>query len=230
VSYRSLETPQGPRSSHIIAPVEATTAQLVTASVGVGGTLAAALLTQLLGRRAERERRTAEDRSRWLADRLRLNAHLLAGSLALERDLWSACAHLDREERGRRLPNHTSILLTPEGGVPGVLDGIDRSILVDAIEDSFERLYDLENLVAEISLVGTTSEANAARALHEALWNVTGLMEGYEQFDIVADAVEACRTARDDFTRVARQGLRVDGAPVAPDARPRAKRPLGRST
>lgn len=41
-------------------------------------------------------------------------------------------------------------------------------------------------------------------------------MEGYEQFDIAADAVEACRTARDDFTRVARQGLRVDGAPVAP--------------
>jgi hypothetical protein len=201
----------------------------VIASVGVGGTLAAALLTQLLSRRAERERRTAEDRSRWLADRLRLNACLLAGSLALERDLWSACAHLDSEEREQRLPNHTSILLTPEEGVPGILDGIDRSILVDAIEDSFERLNDLENLVAEISLVGTTSEANAARALHEALWKVTGMMEGYEQFDFVADAVEACRTARDDFTRVARQGLRVDGAPVAPDPRPRAKRFVERS-
>ena len=106
--------------------------------------------------------------------------------------------------------------------MPGILDGIDRSILVDAIEDSFERLNDLENLVAEISLVGTTAEANAARVLHEALWDVTGLMEAFEQFDLAAGAVETCRTARDDFTRVARQGLRVDGAPVAPDGRPRA--------
>jgi len=195
----------------------------------VGGTLAAALLTQLLSRRAERDRRAAEDRSRWLGDRLRLNARLLAGSLALERDLWSACAHLDRQEREDRLPGHKSILLTLEEGLPGILDDIDRSILVDAIEDSFERLNDLEGLVAEISIVGTTSEANAARALHEALWDVTGMLEAYEQFDIVADAVEACRSARDDFTRVARQGLRVDGAPVAPDTRPPAKRLVERS-
>src|SRR4030095_12439018 len=131
--------------------MDATTAQILTASVGVAGTLAAALLTQLLGRRAERERRIADDKSRWLKDRLNLNTRLLAGCLSLERDLWSACAQLDPEEREHRMAGHTTILLTPEEGIPGILDTEARSIIVEAIEDAFERLQELENAVAEIA-------------------------------------------------------------------------------
>jgi hypothetical protein len=201
--------------------MDATTAQILTASVGVAGTLAAALLTQLLGRRAERERRIADDKSRWLKDRLNLNTRLLAGCLSLERDLWSACAQLDPEEREHRMAGHTTILLTPEEGIPGILDTEARSIIVEAIEDAFERLQELENAVAEIALIGTTSEAEAAREMHQALWQVVSLLEGFQRFDLAADAVEACRSARDGFMRAARQGLRVDGELIQPDVRPR---------
>ena len=96
-----------------------TTVHLLLASLGVAGTLAAALLTQLLAGRAERQRRLREDQSRWLTDRLRVNTTFLARSLSLERDLWSAAALLDRDDRLVRMPVHTSIFLTPEEGIPG---------------------------------------------------------------------------------------------------------------
>ena len=62
--------------------MDETTVQLLVASVGVAGTLAGALLGQLLAGRAERQRRLAENQSRWLADSLRVNTRFLAGSLS----------------------------------------------------------------------------------------------------------------------------------------------------
>lgn len=194
---------------------------LVVATVGVVGTLSAALLTQLLSLRAERLRRAAEDRSRWLADRLRISSQFLAKSLSLERDLWSAAAQLDRDDRAVRMPGHTTILLTPDEGLPGVLDAITREILVEEIEKAFERLDELEEVAAEIALVGSPSEVEAASELHESLWSVVGLLEAYAPFDEAADAVEACRSARDRFLQAARTGLRAEGQVPAIDNRPR---------
>ena len=198
-----------------------TTMQVVIASVGVVGTLAAALLTQLLTGRAEQRRRVAEDHSRWLADRLRVNTRFLAGSLSLERDLWSAASHLDRDDRVVRMPGLTTIFAAPEEGLPGVFDEITLSILVEAVEEAFTRLDALEELAAEIALVGTEDEVHAARELQDALVEVVGLLEGYQPFDAAADAVERVRAARDAFTRSARAGLRTGGEVGALDARPR---------
>ena len=80
--------------------------------------------------------------------------------LSVERQLWSACSHLDREARAERLPGHTSILLTPPAGVAPVLDGLTREIVVDAVEDAFEALEELELLAAEVALTGTSSETD----------------------------------------------------------------------
>jgi hypothetical protein len=195
--------------------------QVAVAAVGVVGTLAAALLTQLLAGSAERRRRLADDRSRWLSDRLRVNTRFLAGALSLERDLWSAAAQLDPDDRSVRMPGFTTILLTPDHGIPGVFDETTRSILVEAVEDAFTRLDALEELAAEIALVGTGGEIRAARELHEALWGAAGCLESYQPFDVAADAVERARTARDAFTNAARAGLRAGGSIGALDGRPR---------
>jgi len=197
--------------------VDQSTAQLLTAGIGIGGTLAAALLTQSLARLGERERRAADDQTRWLGDRLRASTRMLAGALALERDLWSACSHLDPDTRAERMPGHTTILLTPESGLPGIFDQVTREILVEAVEDAFQRLDQLEEVVAEIGLVGSTEEGRTALKLHKRLWDVAGLLEGYADFDSAADAVFRCRSARDAFSEAARRSLRVAGPHIAAD-------------
>jgi hypothetical protein len=195
--------------------------ELVLAVVGIAGTLSAALLTQILASRAEERRRLSEDQTRWLLERRRVSAELLAGALKLERQLWSACSHLDNDARAARLPGYTSILLTPTKGVPPVLDELAREILVDAIEDAFEAVDSLEVLVAEVALVGTAEEAVRARALLESLGDVVGLLETFASFHDGADAVERSRSARDAYLEAARAGLRVEGPATSPDSWPR---------
>ncbi|MFG2927278.1 hypothetical protein [Streptomyces achromogenes] len=195
--------------------------QVVTTALGVGGTLAAALLTQAFNRRAERERHEREDRSRWLTERQRVAAKFLAGALALERNLWSLCSHLDREIRPERLPGHTTVLLIPDEGIPDVIDALTREILVDGIETAFGDLDTLEELVAEITLIGTPSEALAASELHDRLGDVVGMLEGFVPFDDAADAVQECRSIRDAFSAAARESLQVEGGYHLPDRRPR---------
>lgn len=151
---------------------------------------------------------------------MRVNTRFLAGSLSLERDLWSAAAQLDPDDRSVRIPGHTTILLTPEQGIPGVIDKVSRSILVEAVEDAFERLDALEEVAAEIALVGTVEEVDSARALHEALWDVTGDLESYQAFDVAADAVERARAARDAFTSASRRALRSSRDTPPTDRRP----------
>ena len=197
------------------------TVQLLVASVGVFGALAGALLSQLLAGKAERQRRLAEDRSRWLTDSLRVNTRFLAGSLRLERDLWSAAAQLDHDDRPVRMPAHSTILLTPEQGIPGVFDAVTRSILVEAVEDAFERLDALEEMVAEIALVGTVEEVRSAQGLHEALWDAAGGLESYQAFDVVTDAVLRAKAARDAFTTASRVALRPSDKTRSNDRPPR---------
>jgi hypothetical protein len=201
--------------------VDASTVQLITASVGVAGTLTAAVLTQMLARRAESDRRASEDRARWLQERLRVNSQFLSGALALERDIWSADSQLDRDSRNERMPGYTTILLTPKEGLPGIFDELTRTILVEAIEDAYSRLDEMELLVAQIALIGTLEEAIAARTLHEALWDAAGMLETYASFDDACEVVLAARRARDHFAEAARSGLRVDGEAVPVDRRPR---------
>lgn len=187
----------------------------------MGGTLAAAVVTQILARKAEKDRRASEDKARWLQERLRVSSQFLSEAISLERDIWSAASHLDRDDRDERMPGYTTILLTPEEGLPGIFDELTRTILVEAVEDAFSRLDSIELLVAQVALIGTPEEAKTARGLHEALWDATGLLEAYASFDDTADAVEAVREAKDQFAEAARSSLRVDGKAIPIDRRPR---------
>ncbi|MFJ1809942.1 MULTISPECIES: hypothetical protein [unclassified Streptomyces] len=113
-------------------------------------------------------------------------------------------------------------LLIPDEGIPGVIDALNRDILVDGIESAFENLDALEELVAEITLIGTPGEATAAVELHNRLFDVVGLLEGFAPFDDAADTVQECRSIRDAFSIAARESLQVDGGFHPPDRRPRA--------
>jgi hypothetical protein len=178
--------------------------------VGVAGTLAGALLSQLLSTRAEQRRRLAEDRSRWLSDRLRVNSRFLAGCLKLERDLWSAAAQLDRDDRPVRMPGYTTIFLTPEEGLPGVFDGLTRSILVKAMEDGFARLDALEELAAEIALFGTEREVATGYMLHEALGDVVRMLEATSRLTLWPMPWNVCLRSRREVEPPHRR--RVDDA------------------
>src|SRR6266704_71775 len=193
------------------------------------GTLAAAVLTQMLARRAETDRRASEDRARWLQERLRVNSQFLSGAIALERDIWSAASHLDSDSRDDRMPGYKTILLTPEKGLPDIFDELTRTILVEAIEDAFSRLDSMELLVAEVALIGTLEESKAARALHEALWDAAGMLEMYASSGHVFEAILGARKARDQFAEAARSSLRVEGEAIPVDRRPRlaVKPPAG---
>jgi hypothetical protein len=187
--------------------------ELTLAIVGIIGTLSAGVLTHLLAGRAETRRSQRDDDTRWLTERRRISAELLAGALRLERHLWSACAQLDRDRREERLPGHVSILLTPVAGVPPVLDRVTRQILVEAIEEAFEALEPLEVLVAEVELMAAPGEAPLAQNLLESLADVVGLLETFSPFDEAADAVQEARAARESYLDAARAGLRIAERP-----------------
>lgn len=119
------------------------------------------------------------------------------------------------------MPGFTTILLTPDDGISDVLDETTRSILVEEVEEAFTRLDVLEELAAEIALVGTGDEVVAARELHEALWEVVGCLESYQSRDVAADSVLRARTARDVFAHAARAGLHAGVDVGALDSRPR---------
>jgi hypothetical protein len=190
---------------------------LWTAVIGVVGTLLGVLITQHFAARAADRRQLQEDGKRWLSERLQVSRTLLARSSTIERDLWSACSHLDREARAVRMPGYTTILLTPVEGLPGVFDEISRAIIVEAVEDAFDALNQVEELEAEVQLIGSPTEGHAAVALVEALWEVVGFLEGYGPFDDAADAVLRAKAAREAFRVAARESLMVDPAATPPD-------------
>lgn len=194
---------------------------VLTTTVGVTGTLAGSALTQIFARRGERDRRSAEDQSRWLTERLRVTSDLINRALSLERILWSACAHLDRDDREERLPGYTSIELIPEEGIEGVIDSVTREILIDAVGPGLEAINKLDSLAAELALISTPAEAVAAEQLIDALLNTIGLLEAFYPFDAAADSVLACRNLREELILASRKSLRVDpdSAQFAPPRR-----------
>lgn len=187
---------------------------------GMAASLAGVTLTHWLAGRADRRRRADEDRTRWLTERRRVGAQLLGGALILERQLWSACAVLDRGERRERIPGHKSVLLTPEAGVPPVIDQVTRAILVEAVEEALRRLDDLEVLATELAVIGSPDEGEAAGELLESLAYVVGLLEAFSPFDEAANAIDSVRSSRDRLLKAMRSSLMVEGRAVSADSRP----------
>jgi hypothetical protein len=187
--------------------MDADTVQLITGTVGVAGTLAGALLSQLLARRNEKDRWVSENRSRWLEERLRLNSELLSNAIKIEREMFSAASFLTRDPDEEKALEFTSIYMIPEDRIDGVLDGETRSILVEALEDAWEASNSIETLIAQVELPGTPKESKAANELYEQLLNIMGMVESFADFDTAYDTILAGKEMRERFARASRLGL-----------------------
>jgi hypothetical protein len=192
-------------------------AGITTGVVGLAGIAA----TFFQNKAAQKERRTSEDKARWLQERLHINSQFLSAAVSLERDIWDVAAQLDRDSRDERMPGYTTILLTPEEGLPGVFDEVTRAILVEAIEDAFSKLDSMNILEAQIALIGTSEEAETAKALNDALLDAVGRLEIYAPFDEAAEAVLAVKDMREQFAKAARSSLRVEGPSTPSNKRSR---------
>ncbi|WP_405609039.1 hypothetical protein [Streptomyces sp. NBC_00076] len=161
------------------------TVQLLLAALGVSGTLAAAVLTQVLQRKAERERRAADDARRWHADRFRVCKELLYKAMEISRILWSASSTLPAPDEYERIreAGYTSFLVVGEDDVPPY-DGdpqVFTSTSLEIVREDLERAHALveesEHLVAEISLLTDGPVSESAATLFRAALFAVGEVE-----------------------------------------------------
>lgn len=194
--------------------MEDTTVNLLVGIAGIGGTLAAALLTQRAGRRAERERLDREDANRWLPERLRVSRELLALAHAVERDLATAQSFLrdipQDTPREEWLGGRMNLSEVTAAGVPGVLSGGDHEILFNLARECIERLDTMEQLAAEVAVVGSAAERDAADMLIDASLAALSQVEAYAPLQSAYDGLVVARSGREIYMDAARTSLRVD--------------------
>lgn len=192
--------------------------QLLLAALGVSGTLAAAVLTQALQKRAERERRAADDVRRWHAERFRVSKELLYKVMETERILWSACASLPVVEEYSRLrrAGHTTLLNVGEADVPPhidsrmVFDVVCLEIVREALEQVHGLLDEAEHLTAEISILSDGVTPETAKAMFEAAWDAASAVETTQGTrDEAMDAVLAMQDPISIFQVSVREELGV---------------------
>jgi len=170
-------------------------------------TLLGVLITQTFNSRGETRRRRHEASSRWHDENYRVCAAIVTKATAVERSLYSAASMLDDSEREPRMPGTKSILLSPKEGIEGVFDGITREILVEAVEDGFKVLDELDDLTGELAIIGTPEQAATARLLAEQLLDAVGCLETFAQSSLAYAEVLAIRDARESFAEAARDNL-----------------------
>jgi hypothetical protein len=193
--------------------MDANVVQLLTSTVGVAGTLAAALLTQMFGRRADRDKQTSEDRVRWMNERLRVDSALMGTAIKLEKQIYDNAALLqDDASPHDRLPGYLNIHMAPEQGVDGVLDAWVREKLVEDDEATHLMIDEMSGHIGEIELLGTPDEARIANELIDAYLGAMSCLEAFTRSkDAYAAVLEAQRIRR-QFALAARAGLAVDAS------------------
>lgn len=183
------------------------TVQLLTAALGLAATLGGVLITQHFNGRTETARRRYEAQSRWHEENYRVCSAIVTKATAVERNLYNGAAMLDDVEREPRMPGTKSILLSPEDGIDGLFDAVTREILVEAIEDGFKVLAEIEDLAGELAIVGTTEQAAACRRLGDQILDAVGAMEAFAPFSDTYDEILAIGHAREAFADAARSSL-----------------------
>ena len=183
------------------------TLQLLKATLGFAATLDGILITQHFNRRGEVARRRYKAQSRWHEENYRVCSAIVTKATAVERRLYSAASMLDDEEREPRMPGIKTILLSQEGGIEGLFDSIKREILVEAIEDGFKVLDEIEDLAGELAIVGTAEQAAASRRLGDQILDAVGAMESFAQFSDAYREILAIGRAREAFANAARSSL-----------------------
>ncbi|MGW4687685.1 hypothetical protein ACWEPM_22680 [Streptomyces sp. NPDC004244] len=192
--------------------------QFALAALGVAGTLAAAIMTQILQRRAERERRAADDDRRWHADRFRAFKELLYKMNEVKRILYSAAAHLPSDVERQRLRElgRTAFTITQASDVPpdtgdvSIFDATSLEIVQEALERAFSLNEEAEHLIAEISILSEGFTPSVAKRMFEFSWDATGAVETTRgTTDEAYAAILAMGPAIDLFESAARIDLDV---------------------
>lgn len=194
--------------------MEPETAQLIVGGLGIAGTLAAAVGTQVLARRGERDRRREDDETRWLRDRLDIATSLLSKAGQIHRELYGAAAFLTSpdgtyDDRATWLAGHNNLIESPEEGLPGIIAAEERDLLIEKQFEVHDLLESMEDDVSRIVLLGTEDEAQAAKAMHEALWDAEADLEMFAAPNLAYDNLSKAQKAIDAFVAACRPGLRI---------------------
>jgi len=181
----------------------------MSSGIAVFGTLAGVVLTLRSNRRVERERRTEEKASRWLDKRLDICRQLLLLAVRVERKEHDLLAFLpDSAEPSTRMrETHSTILITPDDGLPGIVEPLDRGILVEGIRECMEMLNDADELQAELLLHFEGEVVTTAVDLVEALWDVVGHLEVFGESSAGYAASQEAERRRQASNEQARRNL-----------------------
>lgn len=183
------------------------TAQILVAGAGFAATLLGVVITQSFNSRGETRRRKHEAKSRWHEENYRVCAAIVTKATAVERILYSAAAVLDDSKREPRMPGTKSILLSPKQGIEGVFDRITREIIVEAVEDGFKVLDEMDDLTGELAIIGTPEQAATARLLTDQILDAVGSLEMFAHPSDAYAEILAIRGAKESFAEAARDNL-----------------------
>jgi hypothetical protein len=181
----------------------------LVAIAGLAATLLGVILTSVFSQKAEKNRRKHQNATRWHEKRLDLSTDLINISRKIEENVLDTACFTDNDARTERLPGHKSVLLTPEEGIPDILDEIAREIMVEALQECFNDLAELGRLISELQLIGDEEEYAAGNALYDAALDAIGVLECFSESDVVYGTAYDLRRLRSVFVKTSRAALGI---------------------
>ncbi|MEU8425548.1 hypothetical protein AB0C15_32205 [Micromonospora sp. NPDC048835] len=184
----------------------------MTAGIGIGGTLLAASITQILSRRNEQQRQSHEDQQRWLQDRFRVCREVVATAVKAERQLYSVASFMpddDKPYQDMRAAGYSSVLIAFDMSESLLRAPGDEEVVREMLAEVIESLEGLDLLQAELALLEEGELVREAEELIGALWDVVGSMEILGPASDTFAAYDHCHRRRLEFQASARTKLGV---------------------
>ena len=97
------------------------------------------------------------------------------------------------------MPGEKSVLFSPKEGIEGLFDSVAREILVEAIEEGFNVLDEIDDLRGELAIVGSPNQTAAADELGGRILDATGSLEMFARYSDTSEEIYAIRYARESF-------------------------------
>ncbi|WP_214108595.1 hypothetical protein [Acrocarpospora catenulata] len=190
--------------------MDASVAQVLTALIGIGGTLGAAIFTQIFQRQAERERRNFERERYWVEQRFQVFKLLVAASLKIEE------LALGPKIPSRRVfdqlygAGFTEFHDVPPAGVAELISATELKGWEEGLDVAVDlTLNRMPALVGELFLLADQLVVDAARALVRAADEVVDRMITCDGAYI--EAVPELRLVRERFQAAVRAYLGAAG-------------------
>ncbi|GAA4908118.1 hypothetical protein [Streptomonospora salina] len=187
--------------------------QVLTAFIGVAGTLAAAIVTQAIARRNERDRRTADDQRRW--NDLSFE---LAHSLLQETDALADRAHTGKagywiRSRKRRAAlaraGHLHMGDLPDEGVDGLITAGEVAWFRSYETTLSDYAHKFQEINSKLSLIADVEVSEAAARMQVAALELADCCCQFES-SLYDSRQRALHEAEGQFRSVVRSYLRRD--------------------